>query len=124
MQIVPTVFPYREGIGRTEQPPPITPVLAAKRVGARSIPPMVFLHFQRRREKRRDEQRQEGDLSCPSPAPIERRKGGERRQIADRRVVCRRVTREGVLLDTRSGDRRRGRRRETDLISTAIDVEA
>jgi hypothetical protein len=117
MQIVPTVFPYREGVGRTEQPPPVTPVSAARRVGARSIPPLVFQHF--RREERREE-----TPPGPPPAPIERRKGGERRETADRRKVCRRVANQPVLLDTRTGDRRQGKRRETDLISTGIDVEA
>jgi len=120
MQIVPTVIPYKQGVGETDQPDSIQPRSPVRPVVARTIPPLVIQHF------RAGERRGEGEapfLESP-PAPIERRKGGSRREGADRRLVCRRLTNVPVLLDTRAGDRRHGARREDELVVTAIDVEA
>jgi hypothetical protein len=89
-------------------------------VVARTIPPLVYQRF-------RPGERRGGGGRAPvgyPPAPIERRKGGIRRQGADRRLVCRRLAHTPVLLDTRAGDRRHGARREDEKVVTAIDVEA
>lgn len=86
---------------------------------ARALPPKPF---QRPRTMTKPMSR---PMRSRSLAPIERRKGGNRRGAElERRLSCRRVIHAPVVLDTRAKyDRRHGSRRRHEA-TVRIDIEA
>lgn len=108
MQYVPTIPRFRTDIGKTEEPETIGAVQPDKPVVPRTAPPLIFQH------------RRRGEDDVIHENRIERRKGAE-----DRRLLCRRMERFSVPLDTRAEhDRRHEARRQDDHLDASVDTKA
>lgn len=111
MRYVPSLPPPLTAPEDTGELQALAAVNPAKPVRQRTLVPMVKQNFAQREPA-------EAAQLAPPASQIERRAG------ADRRVYCRRVQHQPVLLDLRPGvDRRRRSQRKTD-IATSIDEEA